>query len=185
MMIVFNLFAGIGYFGFANWVPTLLIKRGIVVTKGLWYSFVIAIALPAGPLLSMMIADKLERKWLLVGSAIAISICGLTFSQMRAPALIVGFGILISLASQLSSVISHAYQSELFPTAVRSRASGFVSSFSRLGAGFSGFLIAACLRDFGVGGAFVAITAAYLITGGAIGLFGPNTTGRSLDEIAQ
>ena len=181
MMIVFNLFAGIGYFGFANWVPTLLIKRGIVVTKGLWYSFVIAIALPVGPLLSMMIADTLERKWLLVGSAIAIF--GLTFSQMRAPALIVGFGILINLASQLFPVTSHAYQSELFPTAVRSRASGFVSSFSRLGAGFSGFLIAACLRDGG--GAFVAITAAYLITGGAIGLFGPNTTGRSLEEIAH
>jgi putative MFS transporter len=48
MLIVFNFCQAIGYYGFANWVPTLLIGQGITVTKSLLYSFVIAIALPSG-----------------------------------------------------------------------------------------------------------------------------------------
>lgn len=66
MLIVVNFFQAIGYYGFANWVPTLLINQGITVTKSLLYSFVIAIALPIGPLLAMLVADRVERKWLIV-----------------------------------------------------------------------------------------------------------------------
>ena len=184
MLLAFNLFQAIGYYGFANWVPTLLIEKGITVTKSLWYSFIIAIALPIGPLLSMAVADKFERKWLIVGAAIVIAIAGTLFAQFSDAALIVAFGILISLAGQLLSVSYHAYQSEVFPTRVRARASGLVYSFSRIGAGFSGFLIAFFLRDFGVVGVFVAISACYVVVIAAIGLFGPKTRGRRLEDIA-
>ena len=185
MLLAFNLFQAIGYYGFANWVPTLLIEKGITVTKSLWYSFIIAIALPIGPLLAMTVADKFERKWLIVGAAIVIAIAGTLFAQFSDAALIVVFGILISLAGQLLSVSYHAYQSEVFPTRVRSAASGLVYSFSRIGAAFSGFLIAFFLRDFGVVGVFVAISTCYLVVIGSIGLFGPKTTGRRLEDIAH
>jgi putative MFS transporter len=185
MLLVFNFFQAIGYYGFANWVPTLLIQQGITVTKSLLYSFIIAFALPIGPLLAMTIADKFERKWLIVGSAIVIGICGTLFSQFTQPALIIFFGICISLAGQMLSVGYHAYQSELFPTRIRCRASGLVYSFSRVGAALSGFLIAFFLRDFGVVGVFVAITACYTTVVVAIGVFGPKTTGRRLEDIAH
>ena len=38
MLVVFNLCQVIGYYGFANWVPSLLVAMGIEVTKGLAYS---------------------------------------------------------------------------------------------------------------------------------------------------
>ncbi|MGA7812798.1 MFS transporter, partial [Caballeronia sp.] len=38
MMIIFNVFQTVGFYGFANWVPTLLIKQGITVTTSLMYS---------------------------------------------------------------------------------------------------------------------------------------------------
>ncbi|HKE40789.1 MAG TPA: MFS transporter [Casimicrobiaceae bacterium] len=185
MLLVFNFFQAIGYYGFANWVPTLLIEKGITVTKSLWYSFIIAFALPIGPLLKMTIADAFERKWLIVGSAIVIAVCGTLFSQFSEVALIVIFGILISLAGQSLSVSYHAYQSELFPTRIRCAASGLVYSFSRVGAAFSGFLIAFFLRDFGVVGVFAAITTCYVMVVLSIGIFGPKTRGRRLDEIAH
>lgn len=50
MLIVFNFCQAIGYYGFVNWVPTLLIGQGITVTKSLLYSFIIAFAMPAGPM---------------------------------------------------------------------------------------------------------------------------------------
>ena len=41
------------------------------------------------------------------------------------------------------------------------------------------------LRNFGVVGVFAGITACYLFVIVAIGVFGPKTTGRRLDEIAH
>ena len=75
MLVVFNFCQAIGYYGFANWVPTLLIGQGITVTKSLLYAFVIAFALPAGPLLAMRFADRIQRKHLIVGGALAVIVC--------------------------------------------------------------------------------------------------------------
>jgi putative MFS transporter len=62
MLIAFHLFQTVGFYGFSNWVPTLLIQRGIAVTSSLRYTFIIAIAAPFGPLLAANLADKIERK---------------------------------------------------------------------------------------------------------------------------
>jgi MFS transporter, putative metabolite:H+ symporter len=71
-----------------------------------------------------------------------VIVCGLAFGQTKSVALLIVLGVLISLAGQLISVCYHAYQAELFPTAVRCRANGIVYSASRVGAMMSGFLIA-------------------------------------------
>ena len=85
MLIVFHLFQTVGFYGFSNWVPTLLIKRGIAVTSSLRYTFIIAIAAPFGPLLAAAIADQVERKWQIVGAAFAIAVSGLLFGRMSQP----------------------------------------------------------------------------------------------------
>ena len=185
MLLVFNFFQAFAYYGFNNWVPTLLIGQGITVTKSLLYAFVIAIASPIGPLLAMMIADKIERKWLIVCAASSVIVCGLLFSQARDVGPLIILGLLISLSGSALSVAYHAYQTELFPTRIRSRAAGLVYSFSRIGASMSGFIIAFFLRDFGVVGVFVAISASMLVCMVAIGTFGPKTNGRRLEEISQ
>ncbi|WP_322040169.1 MFS transporter [Burkholderia diffusa] len=185
MLTIFNFFQAIGYHGFVNWVPTLLVGQGINVTKSLLYSFIIAFAMPAGPLLAMLYADKVQRKFLIVGSALAIGIFGIAFGQMKSTGLLIIFGILISLSTQTLSVSCHAYQSELFPTALRGRASGIVYSASRIGAMFSGFFIAALLRDFGVVGVFAGITAAMIAVAISIGGFGPKTNGVRLEQLNE
>ena len=183
MLIAFNFCQAIGYYGFANWVPTLLIGQGITVTKSLLYSFIIAFAMPAGPMLAMLYADKIQRKWLIVGGALAVIVCGLAFGQMKAAVPLIILGVLISLAGQTISVAFHAYQAELFPTAMRCRASGIVYSASRIGAMLSGFFIAFLLRDFGVAGVFTGITGCMLVVAVAIGVFGPRTNGVRLEEL--
>lgn len=183
MLTIFNLFQPIGYYGFVNWVPTLLIAQGITVTNSLLYSFIIAFAMPAGPLLSMLYADRIQRKYLIVGSALAISIFGIAFGQIRSTVPLIFCGILISLAAQTMAVSFHAYQSELFPTALRGRASGIVYSASRISAMFSGFIIAALLKGFGVSGVFVGVTAAMIVVVISIGVFGPKTNGVSLEHL--
>lgn len=185
MMMVFNFFQTIGYYGFASWVPTLLVARGITITHSLLYSFIIAIANPIGPLLAMPIADRIERKWVIVFGATGIAAFGIAFSQVNGPVMLIACGVAITLCSNIMSFGFHAYQPELFPTRVRARAIGFVYSFSRVGAMFSGFLIAFCLRHFGTTGVFTLIVGCMAMAMISIGCFGPRTRGLQLEAIAH
>jgi len=180
MLVIFNLLQVIGYYGFANWVPSLLVAKGVEVTKGLAYSAIIAVANPIGPLLGMTFADRIDRKWVIVGAALTVAVVGTGFSQFTEPGLLILCGVLITLANTILSYAYHAYQVEVFPTAIRARAGGIAYSSSRVGAISSGFLIAFFLRDFGATGAFGLITACMLGVVFVIGVFGPSN--RDLDS---
>src|SRR6266702_5890952 len=181
MFMIFNLCQAFGVYGFANWVPALLVEKGITVTKSLQYSFIIAFAYPIAPLLAASFADRFERKWIICGAAAAIAVFGIAFSQLAVPALLIASGVLITAANMTMSYAYHAYQTEVFPTAIRARAAGLVYSMSRVSATFSGFIVAYMLREAGVGGVFGLITAAMVIAIIAMATFGPNVRGKPLE----
>ena len=185
MMIIFNVCQTVGFYGFANWVPTLLAEQGITLTRSLLYSSIIALSAPVGPLIGLWIADKFERKSAIVATAAAIVVCGLTFSQVSRGILLIALGVGLTLSSNIMSYSFHAYQTELFPTSIRSSAVGFVYSWSRLSAIFTSFLIAGVLKNFGATGVFVFIAAAMLMVMAVIGLMGPRTRNISLEEISR
>jgi MFS transporter, putative metabolite:H+ symporter len=185
MMIIFNICQTVGFYGFANWVPTLLVKQGIALTTSLLYSSIIAISAPVGPLIGLLIADKFERKSVIVAAAAAVLVCGLTFSQLSDGLLLIGMGVGLTLASNIMSYSFHAYQTELFPTSIRSRAVGFVYSWSRFSAIFTSFVIAAVLKSSGTIGVFAFIAAAMLIVMAVIGWMGPRTRNLMLEEISR
>ncbi|MDT7815558.1 MAG: transporter, putative metabolite:H+ symporter, partial [Acidobacteriaceae bacterium] len=185
MMIVFNIFQTVGFYGFANWVPTLLIKQGIPVTASLLYSSIIAVAAPIGPIIGLFIGDRFERKAVIVATAAAIVVCGLAFSKSSGRVLLIALGVGLTLASNIMSYSYHAYQTELFPTSIRTRAVGFVYSWSRLSAIFTSFLIAGILKQFGTTGVFMSIAAAMLIVMAVIGFMGPRTRGLTLEKISH
>jgi putative MFS transporter len=181
LFMIFNLCQAFGVYGFANWVPALLVEKGITVTKSLQYSFIIAFAYPIAPLLAASFADRFERKWIICGAAVAISAFGIAFSQFTQPALLILCGVLVTAANMTMSYAYHAYQTEIFPTPIRARASGLVYSMSRVSAMFSGFIVAYVLREAGVGGVFGLIATAMIVVIVAIAAFGPNVRGKPLD----
>jgi MFS transporter, putative metabolite:H+ symporter len=185
MLMVFNFFQSIGYYGFASWVPTLLVAKGITVTHSLMYSFIIAIANPVGPLISMLFADRVERKWLVSASAASIAVVGMLFSQQRETTILICLGVLLTLLSNCMTFSYRTYQAELFPTRVRARAIGLVYSVSRVSAMLSGFMIAFFMRDFGVPGVFVLIAGSMAIVVATIGGFGPRTSGLQLEQLSR
>jgi len=184
MLMIFNFAQTIGYYGFASWVPTLLISAGITTTASLGYSFAIALAAPAGPLVVARFADAIDRKWQIVWSAAAIAVLGLLFARQTAPAALILTGVALTCANNWMSVAFHAYQTELFPTEVRARAVGFVYSWSRFSAMFTSLVIGFLLARFGVTGVFAFIAGAMVVAGGSIGLVGPRTSRRALEDIA-
>jgi putative MFS transporter len=185
MLVIFNLFQTVGFYGFANWVPTLLIERGIAVTSSLQYTFIIAIAAPFGPLLAVALADKLERKWQIVFAACGIAVSGLLFARITSTALLILFGVLLTLSNNIMSYSFHAYQAELYPTRIRARAIGFVYSWSRLSVVFTSFVIGFFLARFGVSGVFTFIAGSMVVVMLSIGLLGPRTNNLALEMISK
>jgi putative MFS transporter len=181
LFMVFNFCQAFGFYGFANWVPTLLVEKGITVTKSLQYSFIVAFAYPIAPLLAASFADRFERRWIICGACVAIIVFGMAFSQLTQPALLILCGVLLTASNMTMSYAYHAYQTEVFPTSIRARASGLVYSMSRVSAMFSGFIVAYMLREAGVGGVFGLITAAMVMVIVAMATFGPEVRGKPLD----
>ncbi len=182
ILSIFNMAQVIGFYGFAAWVPTLLIHRGITVTHSLEYAFIIAIANPFGPLLGTLFADRFERKTQIITSLIIMGVVIVLFAQSAAPSALIVLGVLFTLASNVMSFAYHGYQPELYPTRIRARAVGFVYSWSRLAAAFAGLAIGVLLAQYGVPGVAVFIAIAMLV-GIAMIALGPSTKGLALEQI--
>ena len=183
MLSVFNAAQAIGFYGFNSWIPTLLMARGINITHGLEYAFIIAIAQPVGPLLGCLFADRIERKRQIIGGLAGMAVLMTAFAFANSPALLILIGIAFTLSANVMSYAYHGYQAELFPTRIRSRAVGFVYSWSRLAAAFSGLIVGSLLATGGVPAVAAFIGGAMLVGIAMIGLFGPSTNGLALEQL--
>lgn len=186
MLMVFQFFQTIGFYGFSSWVPTLIAQQtGINVEKSLQYAFIIALAAPFGPLLAIAFADKFERKWQLVGAAAGVGVFGILFSMQSAMAPLIACGVLITLSKNIMSYAFHGYQAELYPTRIRARAVGFTYSLSRLSTIFISFMIGYMLYVGGTAGVFGLIAFAMAMVILSIGIWGPRTRKLELEQISQ
>jgi MFS transporter, putative metabolite:H+ symporter len=183
MLSIFNAAQAIGFYGFNSWIPTLLIARGINITHGLEYAFIIAISQPVGPLLGGFFADKIERKYQIIGGLAGMAALMTAFAVATSPTALILIGIAFTLAANVMSYAYHGYQAELYPTRIRSRAVGFVYSWSRLAAAFSGLIIGSLLVTGGVPAVAVFIGGAMMVGITMIGIFGPSTNGMALEQL--
>jgi putative MFS transporter len=185
MMIVFQTLQTVGFYGFGNWAPTFLLKRGFSLLHSLEYTMMIAFVSPIGPLLAAATSDRMERKWTIVVLSILVALFGVGFGHAGTPFTVVAFGALLALANYWFSAAFHAYQAELFPTRIRGTAVGFTYSWSRLSAAFSSVLIAAVLTLKGVGAVFTLLAIAMGGVALVIAFFGPRTNRIPLEELAK
>jgi putative MFS transporter len=185
MLILFNFFQTVGFYGFVAWTPTLLIAKGIRITESLLYSTIINIAAVAFPLLIMSFADNLERKWHSCASCLAIAVLGIWFASVTSPGALILLGACLAMSTQWLSYSLHSYQSELYPTRIRARGIGFVYSWSRLSGILTPFFVAFFLRIYGPTGvfAFVALCMGIVIL--SVATLGPRTKRLQLEAIAH
>jgi putative MFS transporter len=185
MLSVLNAAQVIGFYGFNSWVPTLLIARGINVTHGLGYAFMIAISQPFGPLIGYWFADRIERKFQIVLGLLCMGVLMAVFANANSVTALIATGVAFTLAANVMSYAYHGYQAELFPTRIRSRAVGFVYSWSRLAAAFAGLIIGALLATGGMPAVALFIGGAMILGVSVITLFGPSTNGLALEKLSH
>lgn len=183
MLYVFQVFQTIGYYGFGTMVPLVLASKGFSVLASLTYTTIAFTGYPVGSALSLLIIERIDRRLLIMTSALAMAAFGLALGFSRTPLLIGVSGILYTLVSNVFSNAFHVLQAEIFPTAIRARAAGSAYGLSRLSSALMPFLLLPVLTRYGSGAMFAVVATAMIIVIADIGLFAPRTTGRSLEQI--
>jgi putative MFS transporter len=183
MLLVVSCATTVAFFGFSNWLPSLLEARGVGVTRSLAYTAVVAFLYPVSPFVFSFFADKIERKWQILAGAGLAAVAGLAFVAQTGAAGWIVCSLLITLGTNLTSYGTHTYRSELFPTSLRARGIGFVYSIDRLTAAFNSYLIGFILVRGGVSGVLIFIAAASVLAMFVVSFFGPRTLGLSSEAI--
>jgi putative MFS transporter len=185
MLLIFQFFQSVGFYGFGSLAPIILTVKGFSVVNTLAYTAPIALGYPLGSWLSVPIVERLERKWLIISTALLMALFGLIFGfATSVPALLLS-GFLLTVVSQVFSNSYHIYQAEIFPTRLRATASGIAYSLSRLSGGILPFVALPLLQASGPVAVFIACAIILLIVSVDVGLLGPRTTGLSLENIAH
>jgi putative MFS transporter len=171
------------YYGFFSWIPTLLVGRGITVTKSFEYSIIIYLAQIPGYFSAAWLCDRIDRKntiaLYLAGSALS----AFWLSQSN------DSGMILVAAATLSFFLNgtyagvYAYTPELFPTWMRATGVGLASAVGRIGSILAPSIIGIVSVALGFGGVFVMTTV--VLTIGVLGvvIFGASTAGKSLEDI--
>jgi putative MFS transporter len=185
MMVVFHLLQSFGYYGFGTMVPLVLAAKGFPVVQSLLFSAVTFVGYPIGAALSLPLVERMERKYLVIGSGLLTAVFGLAFgtSTSVTPILVFGFGY--TAVSNVFSNAFHIYQAEIFPTRLRSTATGWTYSLSRLSSAAMPFLLVPLLHTAGAGMLFAVVAAAMAGVAVDVALLGPRTTGRDLEQVNQ
>ncbi|MCH6468970.1 MFS transporter [Sinomonas terrae] len=183
MLVIFHVFQTFGYYGFGTLAALVLVASGHSVTNSLLFTALSFLGYPIGSLVSTPLVARFERKHLLIASIVALAASGVAFSVSGSDALIVVFGFLTTLISNVFSNVYHIYQAEIFPTALRATAVGWTYSLSRLSSGALPFILLPVLDSFGAPAMFGVVAVALAIIAATVGILGPRTTRRSLAEI--
>lgn len=93
--------------------------------------------------------------------------------------------MLITFSTSNLSYSFHAYQAELCPTRIRSRAIGFTYSWSRFSTIFVGFMVAFFLHNYGTVGVFGFIASAMIACCIVIAAMRPPTARLRLEQISR
>lgn len=183
MLWIFQILQTLGYYGFGTLVPIVLAAKGLTIVHSLEFTSLSFIGYPIGSLLSLFILERFQRKWIIVAAAFGMALFGLLFGFASSSIVIVLFGFLYTLVSNVFSNAYHIFQAEIFPTAIRATATGWAYSLSRLMSGLMPFLLLPILHADGAGAMFGVVALAMVLIMIDIGVFAPKTTGISLETV--
>jgi MFS transporter, putative metabolite:H+ symporter len=185
MLVIFQILQTVAYYGFGTLAPLVLVGKGFDVTESLGYAALAFAGYPIGSLLSVPLVERFERKHLIIASAVGIGVCGIVFAASTNVAVIVVAGFLLTAVSNIFSNGFHIYQAEIFPTAIRSTASGMCYSLSRATSTVMPFVAVPALAALGPVAVFSGSAVLIVLLCLDVGFLGPRSTGLLLEQVQQ
>lgn len=183
MLVIFQVLQTIAYYGFGTLAPLVLVNKGFDVTQSLGYAALSFAGYPLGSLISVPLVERFERKLLIIVSALGIAVCGIVFAAAESITVIVVAGFLLTAVSNIFSNAFHIYQAEIFPTAIRTTASGVAYSLSRATSTVLPFIAVPALAALGPVAVFSGSAILIVLLCLDVGLLGPRSTGIDLESV--
>ena len=182
--ILLNIVLGFGLYGFVQWLPTFLVKRGMDVATSLAFSTILSFGGIIGSAIALLFADRVRhRTGIVCASLVAATMgCVLPFTGNGALFLFVGFCLVSAIyANNAFGFVAHV--PELFPTEYRLRGTGLCITVGRLATSAIQSLVVMTFAWGGLTGVVVTLSAVFVLQAALVGAFDIDTRRRSLEEI--
>lgn len=183
LVAVFTLAWLLYYFGNYGWLvvaPTLLTENGFAIASSLTFLAIANVGLVAGAVVSYVVADRFERKWLLVITftvwALALALIGM----LGTGSVIAVLGFAASCTVGLGVPLFYAYTAEHFSSRMRPWGMAWTDGVGHLG----GAVAPHVLIGLSLTAAFLGMAASGVLVVLVL-LFTTRTKGRSLEDISS
>ncbi|OZC80481.1 MFS transporter [Rhodococcus sp. 06-418-5] len=168
-----------------GWMPTFFVEQGLTVSRSLGFNAAIMSGYVVGPLLCVLIADRIGRRNSIVIFGTLAAIFAGIYPFMQQPALIVVIGfILVAMAASFLTMCLGTVP-EFFPTAFRFRGGGLTQTVGRVGLIFSPFIVLWLYSHFGIVGVILALSGLYVIATLMYAVARVDTSREALSQIAE
>ena len=169
----------IGNYGWLTVAPTILTDNGFSITASLGFIAAANIGLVVGAVASYFVADRVERKWLLVGTLIlwAAALAGIGILGTSLAIAVLGFVAAFTIG--LVVPIFYAYTSEHFSSQTRPWGMAWTDGLGHLGGAIAPYILIGLSLAYAFGAmAISGLVAAFLM------LFTSKTRGKTLEQVA-
>ena len=185
LAIAVNVTCLVGSYSFTAWIPSFFVREGLSVTRSLGFSTAMAAGTIAGPLIGVLIADRIGRRQGIIATGLACSCVGAIYPFLAAPLAIMFCGfLLVSCMSLFLALGLGGYTPELFPTAYRFRGSGIGQMAGRGALIGTPYLVLTLFSAYGIAGVVAMIAMLHLGLVLVVAVAGIETNQRSLEDLA-
>lgn len=185
MVWSFQILRAIAYYSFIVLIPFALRREGLDLSAATGYMIFIYAGYPLGSCLSIPLQERYERKWILVIAGLVLCICGLLIAFSMQLLFFLVVSVLLTVVNAIFTTTLHTYQAEIFPTRRRGTAVGIATSMHLLLYTMLPFLATPIFQLYGVGPIFAVSALLLAIACLIVGIWGPTSTGRSLEALAE
>lgn len=171
-------------YGFITWLPTFFVHQGLSIAKSFGYALMMAIGAPIGSAIGALTADNWGRKPTIIGASIAAIIFGALYPFVTNPLLVPVVGFLLTVPIYvLVALLFAIYVPELFPTAVRLRASGICNTLGRGATIVTPFVVVALFGKYGIVGVQALMVSLLIVQVVVVAWLGVEPSGRGLEDL--
>ncbi len=178
------------YYGIFLWLPSLLASQGLGLVRSLQYNLIITLAQIPGYFSAALLVERLGRRLTLALYLVLAGVGAYFFGQTgltsQNEASLLLWGSVISFFNLGAWGVVYTYTPELYPTSIRGTGAGWAAAFGRLFAYIAPASVPALIALVGRQdqGVFLVFMAVMLFGGLVVLALGPETQGRTLEEVA-
>ena len=160
-------------------------SKGFTITRSLSYTFGMTLAAPCASLFMMYALDRFGRRRTALITFLCSGAFAIVFANAGTDMQLIAAGFLMIFFYQVGGNTMQIFASEVFPTQARASGFGMAAGIGRLAT--AGFVPALPMiqHTYGLASVFGCIAALMVIAASGLHLIGPETSRRSLEDIAS